>query len=109
MKIIYNNLLPFRGFTAMNFFGIIFVRKEHKGKLNSKTLNHELIHTAQMKELLYVFFYLWYVIEWIVRLFLPGNAYRQIIFERETYQNEGNPDYLSRRKFFSFLPLYWEE
>ena len=109
MKIIYNNLLPVRGFTAMNLFGIIFVRKEHKGKLNSKTLNHELIHTAQMKELLYVFFYLWYVIEWIVRLFLPGNAYRQIIFEREAYQNEGNPDYLSGRKFFSFLPLYWEE
>lgn len=109
MKIIYNNLLPVRGFAAMNLFGIIFVRKEYKGKLDSKTLNHELIHTAQMKELLYIFFYLWYVIEYIVRLFLPGNAYRQIIFEREAYQNQGNPDYLNRRKFFSFLPLYWEE
>lgn len=109
MRIIYNKVLPFRGFKAMNLFGIIFVRKEYEGKLGAKTLNHELIHTAQMKELLYLFFYVWYILEWIVRLFLPGDAYRQIIFEQEAYQKEGDTDYLKKRKFCSFLPLYWEK
>ena len=45
-------------------------------------------HTAQMKEMLYIFFYLWYVVEWIIRLFMKGNAYRNISFEREAYSNE---------------------
>lgn len=30
MKIIYNKLIPFKGFIAINLFGIIFVRKEYK-------------------------------------------------------------------------------
>ena len=62
MKVIYNSLIPFKGFIAINLFGIVFARKEYK-ELSRRTLNHEAIHTAQMKEMLYVFFYLWYVIE----------------------------------------------
>lgn len=30
MKVIYNNIIPFRGFTAINLFGFIFARKEYK-------------------------------------------------------------------------------
>lgn len=67
MKIIYNNLIPFKGFAAINLFGILFVRKGVE--VSEEMINHEAIHTAQMKEMLYVFFYLWYVIEWVVRLF----------------------------------------
>lgn len=67
MKIVYNNLIPFKGFAAINLFGILFVRGV---KVSEEMINHEAIHTAQMKEMLYVFFYLWYVVEWIVRLFL---------------------------------------
>ena len=28
MKIIYNNVIPFKGFTAINLFGILFARRE---------------------------------------------------------------------------------
>lgn len=103
MKIIYNNIIPFRGFVAMNLFGMLFVRKEYKGKIGSRTLNHESIHTAQMRELLYLGFYLAYVIEWCVRLFMCGNAYRNISFEREAYLNEHDSKYLKKRKHFAFL------
>lgn len=89
MKILYNTLIPFPGFTAINLFGVIFARKECE-PLSKQTLNHEAIHTAQMKEMLYVGFYLWYVIEWLVKLFIYGEqAYRNISFEREAYAYEG--------------------
>lgn len=101
MKIIYNNLIPFKGFTAINLFGILFVRKGVK--VSEEMINHEAIHTVQMKEMLYVFFYVWYVIEWIVRLFKNGDAYRNISFEREAYANENNRDYLTNRKMYNWI------
>ncbi|WP_367892137.1 hypothetical protein [Muribaculum intestinale] len=54
-----------------------------------------------MKELGYVLFYVIYLIEWLVRLLLPGNAYRNISFEREAYNNQRNSFYLERRKSFA--------
>lgn len=105
MKILYNKFLPFPGFTAINLFGLIFARDEYK-PLGKRTLNHEAIHTAQMKELLYVGFYLWYVIEWLVKLFIYGKqAYRNISFEREAYAYEGYEGYLSIRKPYKWIQL----
>ncbi|MDR1370827.1 MAG: hypothetical protein LBJ72_11995 [Dysgonamonadaceae bacterium] len=101
MKVIYNNILPFPGFAAINLFGILFVRENVI--LTSRVLNHERIHTAQMKELLYVFFYLLYFLEWIIRLFkYRSKSYYNISFEREAYGNDGNPVYLKSRKFFAW-------
>lgn len=105
MKIIYNNIIPFPGFKAINLFGFIFVRK---GKtMRDVDLNHEAIHTAQMKEMLYIFYYLWYVIEWFVRLFFnkfqAHKAYRAISFEREAYSNQSYLIYLDERVSFSWL------
>lgn len=59
MKVIYNNVLPLKGFTAMNLFGVILARKEY-GELKDYVLNHEAIHTAQMKELLYIYLFIYY-------------------------------------------------
>lgn len=104
MKIIRNKYIPFQGFRAINLFGVLFVRGN--ARIDDITLNHEKIHTAQMKEMLYVFFYLWYVIEWLIRLFAFKGAkfaYRNISFEREAYQREGDLTYLSRRKMFAFV------
>ena len=102
MKIVYNNIIPFKGFTAINLFGVLFVRSEYKEKLNEEILNHEAIHTAQMKELAYVGFYIIYVLEWIYRLIFHTNtAYRGISFEREAYNNQGYREYTSYRKPFS--------
>lgn len=78
MKVIYNNIIPFKGFKAINLFGVLFVRKGCA--MSEGDFNHERIHTAQMKEMLYVGFYVWYLIEWIIRLFGKGNAYRNISF-----------------------------
>jgi hypothetical protein len=79
MKIIYNNIIPFPGYKAINLFGLLFVRKD--AIMSEEDINHESIHTAQMKEMLYTFFYIWYIIEWVIRLFKKGNAYRNISFE----------------------------
>lgn len=104
MKIIQNKwinrFIPFPNFRAINLFGVLFVRGARP--LTKVILNHESIHTAQWKELWYIGFLLWYVIEWLIRL-PRGNAYRNISFEREAYTNDDNLTYLETRKRFSFL------
>ena len=62
MKIVYNNIIPFKGFLAINLLGVLFVRSKYKGRVSDKVITHETIHTKQMREMLYVFFYLWYII-----------------------------------------------
>ena len=99
-KVIYNSVIPFKGYKCINLFGILFVRGN--ARIDDITLNHEKIHTAQIKEMLYVFFYLWYLIEWIIRLFMEGNAYRNISLEREAYTNQDDLSYLKSRKRFDF-------
>lgn len=98
MKIIYNNFIPFKGYLVINLFGILFVRRKYHKCLSTTVLNHEAIHTAQMKEMGYILFYIAYLLEWTVRLFLKGNAYRHISFEKEAYENEHNWNYLETRK-----------
>ena len=86
MQVCKNKYIPFKGFSAINVFGVLFVRGN--ARISERTIRHETIHTAQMKEMLYIFFYIWYGIEWIIRLLMKGNAYRNISFEREAYSNE---------------------
>lgn len=62
MKIIYNRFIPFKGFKAVNLFGIVFARRECR-PLSDTIVRHENIHTAQMRELFYVGFYLLYLFE----------------------------------------------
>jgi len=64
--IIYNKYIPFKGYKAINLFGFIFVR--NGCTMSDIDINHENIHTAQMKELFYVLFYLWYFIEFIFNI-----------------------------------------
>lgn len=99
-KIIYNNLIPFKGFTAITLFPFIFAREEYE-PLGMRTIIHENIHLRQQKEMLIVFFYLWYGIEWIVRLIQYKDShetYRNISFEREACNNEYDDEYLDVRK-----------
>jgi len=100
MKIIRNKYIPFTGYKAINLFGILFVK--NNAKIDEVTINHEAIHSAQMKEMLFIFFYVWYVIEWLFKL-PKGNAYRSISFEREAYENDSDINYLKNRKHFAFL------
>ena len=98
MKIIINNILPPKDFKCINLFGILFCRKQ----LNKIDINHEAIHTKQMQEMLYIPFYIWYIIEYLIKLF-KGNAYRNLSFEREAYNNQYNLNYLNNRKHYSWI------
>ena len=100
MKIVYNNIIPFKGFAAINLFGVLFVRKGEK--VTERMINHERIHTAQMREMWYVPFYVWYFIEWLIRLFCKGNAYKNLGFEKEAYSNDDNLTYLATRQRFAW-------
>lgn len=97
MKLIYNKFIPFKGFRAINLFGVCFVREGCS--MPPHSINHEKIHTAQMRELWYVGFYVLYLLEWLCRLvYAPMTAYRGISFEREAYEHQYDYDYLKTRR-----------
>ena len=93
--------MKINGITLFPF--IILREKELRQK---KTLvNHEKIHIRQQLELLIIFFYIWYVIEyfyWYFKLKNKHLAYRNISFEREAYAMEEDLNYLENRKIWSF-------
>lgn len=114
MKIVYSKYIPFKGFFAINLFGILIVRKNKDGscpRVSRRTLYHESIHTEQMKELGYIFFYIWYFIEWLLEVLLPpyNKAYHDISFEEEAYNNENNPNYLKSRKRYSWIKFVFNK
>ena len=105
MKILGSNILPFKGFTAINLFGIVVARRDCL-PLSKRIINHEAIHSRQIKELLFVGFYIWYILEWLVRLLYLRSfkkAYKAIGFEKEAFENDADSNYLNCRKRFSFL------
>lgn len=105
MLVVENRFIPFKGFKAINLFGIVFHRNGAL-PMTEVNLNHEEIHTWQMEELLYVGFYLWYIVEWLVRFAICGNAkaaYRTMWFEQEAYKHENDLYYLANRKNYAWL------
>lgn len=105
MRIIYTHGFPLAPYKVINLFGVLFVRSKDT-RMSATDLRHEVIHTAQGKEMLWLFFYLWYGIEYLVRLFRHSlshsKAYRSISFEREAYMNQSNPLYLSNRRSYAW-------
>lgn len=92
-----------RDFYAINLFGCIITCR----KLSQEELNHELIHSAQAKELLYLPFYIWYIMEWYFLYVKTKNwmkAYLNIRFEKEAYAHQNELDYLRHRKHYSYVP-----
>lgn len=104
MIIVCQLLLKNTKISAITLFPFIILRKK-EGRQNHVLINHEKIHLRQQVELLVVFFYLWYVIEyyyWYFRLNDSFLAYRYISFEREAYAMENDRNYLEHRKPWSF-------
>jgi hypothetical protein len=94
-----------KSFRAVTIYPFIFIN-HIDAKSDYVLLNHETIHLKQQKELFWIVFFLWYLIEYLFRLIYYRNtylAYRNISFEREAYVNENNLDYLINRKSFAFL------
>lgn len=101
MIIIRTKYLPPKNYDAINILGFLFVHPEVI--LTKELINHECIHTRQMIEMLIIPFYLWYLLEWLIRLPLPGRAYMNLSFEKEAYKNMDNLNYLEHRKPFAWL------
>lgn len=107
MKVVFNNVLPEKGFIAMTVWPFVFIRKKYKNEDLSVTMNHEKIHAEQQKELLmlgYSMFYIIYAIGHLWRLLKyrdADKAYRQSPFEREAYAHEKDMTYLDRRKHYA--------
>ncbi len=71
--------------------------------MSKSDINHEKIHLQQQKELLLIGFYLAYIFEYLLNLYVFRNkkkAYRSISFEKEAYKNENNELYCKTRKIF---------
>jgi hypothetical protein len=92
-------------FNGLAIYPFIFI-KDKTLKNNIRIINHEKIHLKQQLELLWLPFFIWYSIEFLVRLIQFKNkqlAYKNISFEQEAYANELNMNYLKNRKLFSFI------
>lgn len=122
MIVIYSNILLQILTLGQNFAGItigVFVIFKDRNVATPKVLNHEHIHVKQQVELLFVGMWLPYALSYFYnRLKLAFNiklpiatsyssthmkAYRNIIFEREAYDNDNNLAYIKNRKPFAWL------
>ena len=108
MITVLNPFIPFKGFKVLTFWPFLFIRKG-SSPMTDANLNHERIHARQQIEMLLLPFYLWYGIEYLVRLvqhrFKSKEAYFAISLEREAYQNQDDPSYLDRRQAYCWLSL----
>ena len=128
-KIIYNDIIPWKGCKLITIWPFVFAR--NGVKLTDEDANHESVHLYQQFEMLVasavliaalillfdlswwwmllapLVYFIWYITEYTIRLFLYGNhkeAYRNIATEQEAYQNEKNFDYLRKeRKPFAWV------
>ena len=94
-----------KGYTGMTIFPFVFLKESHL-KDNLVMVNHEKIHLRQQLELLILPFFVWYFVDYLVKMIWYKNsktAYRNIIFEREAYANEKDLDYLKSRPLWNFL------
>ncbi len=71
---------------------------------DKEMVQHESIHWKQQMEMGIIFFYLWYFLEWLIKLILPPKgAYMDISFEREAYRYESYKGYLETRKHYKWF------
>jgi hypothetical protein len=85
---------------------MLFKRKNLRE--NESIIRHEQIHFRQQQELLIVFFYPVYLLNYLVNLARyrdHNKAYFNISFEREAYQNESDVAYLKKRRLFAWLKM----
>lgn len=58
----------------------------------------------------FIFFYVWYLVEWIIKGILPPiGAYKHLGYEREAYIYEGDLNYLSERKHFAWVKFMFHD
>jgi hypothetical protein len=96
----------FYSIEGCTFWPYIFINKELQDKRKELVINHERIHFKQQEELLVLFFYFIYGLNWFINFLWCWNsdkAYRRIVFEKEAYKYENDPDYIKNRKPYAWL------
>ncbi len=128
-NVIYNDLIPWKGYQAITIWPCIFARNAAK-YLKDYVKNHETIHWWQQLEVMlasaailavliacfgwswwWMFlsigvYYVWYITEYgIDCIIYPGKneGYRNVCFEQEAYDNQYDLTYLRHRKPFAWV------
>jgi hypothetical protein len=127
---------------GITLFPLIILREHIKDNhlRKVKTINHESIHIEQQGEIIllalillvilnllfglmgwwlvpilaYSSFYIWYVIEWFIKIFMyggsPNKAYHKISFEQEAYDKETDYWYIAdKRKRFAWIKYLFKK
>lgn len=109
-KIKYTDKVPF-GAEAITLYPFgIYIKSKYKDNQylleREELIRHEAIHVAQQKEMLYLFFYIFYLLELLIkniRYLNSDKAYRKVSFEQEAYNNSDNPLYIKQRSPWSWF------
>ena len=104
MILIVSKYLVPKGFRGMTVFPFVFV-SDGNASQDLVLMNHELIHLRQQMELLVLPFYVIYGLDYLVKFIRYRDknvAYRNVVFEREAYENENDLEYLKSRSFWKF-------
>ncbi|MFW0714464.1 hypothetical protein [Pedobacter sp. N23S346] len=92
---------------GMAIFPFILLKNE-KLKQDWSIINHEKIHLRQQLELLILPFYILYLINYLINLIRYRDhhtAYLKIIFEKEAYQHDLDPEYLKNSNWYGWLRM----
>lgn len=106
--------------------GWFVLSKRSSEEIPQEVKNHETIHSMQWTELTMFsglillvlvlwlnvtpwwmlaapfIYYLWYVLEYLIKVFTFGyRAYSHISFEQEAYDNQSDDDYVENRRMFT--------
>ena len=91
-----------KNFIAINILGFVFSNRKPSPTLT----NHEYIHTLQQREMIYIFFYIWYLAEWLIKLIIYHDfikAYDNLSFEREAYSHQTEYEYPQNRSLYAWI------
>lgn len=111
--IVFVSMLPLIVYVPRRLFGhydgfswFIFIWIMRSVKNRARVINHEKIHFRQQVEMLFIphwILYGWYYFHLRLKGFDHHQAYLNNPFEREAYENDGNPRYLVTRPAFAWI------
>jgi hypothetical protein len=134
--LVFNKVIPFKGYNAITFYPWVFVRKD-ASKWALTDTRHETTHLWQQEEVLMLgycattilailgivswwwllavpfYFYVGYVLEWLIRIPICGFdtklAYFNISTEQESYLHEDDLSYNYERKRFAWVKYLFKK
>ena len=105
MILIVSKYLVPKSFRGLAVFPFVVLR-ERNAQDYLVLMNHERIHLRQQIELLVLPFFVIYGLDYLVKLIRYRNrnlAYRNVVFEREAFENENDLSYLKSRSYWRFM------